>query len=77
MSLADWEKESFLSDNSIVIMMLSTYGSGECPFDGIEFRNWILSVEENQKILEGKEFIIFGLGSSAFPTFANFSQNVF
>lgn len=47
------------------IILSSVAGVGEPPDNGRKFYNWIMNIEENNPTLDGLQYCVFGLGSTA------------
>ncbi|KAL2088551.1 hypothetical protein ACEWY4_015450 [Coilia grayii] len=65
--LSDLEKESLL------VVVTSTFGSGDCPGNGESFKKGLLSLES----LGNKfRYCVFGLGSRMYPQFCAFAHTL-
>ncbi|XP_067222547.1 nitric oxide synthase 2b, inducible [Chanodichthys erythropterus] len=64
---------SELEKESLLIVVTSTFGSGDCPGNGESFKKELLSL----KSLRNKvRFCVFGLGSRMYPNFCAFAHAV-
>ncbi|XP_059370165.1 nitric oxide synthase 2b, inducible isoform X2 [Carassius carassius] len=64
---------SELEKESLLIVVTSTFGNGDCPGNGESFKKQLLSL----KILSNKvRYCVFGLGSRMYPQFCAFAHVV-
>eukprot|EP00794_Sanderia_malayensis_P014272 gene14272-15759_t len=81
---------SRLSHETLLFVVASTFGNGEAPMNGEKFgddlhklqhpedsdeKEATVSSEAAGKLLEGLKFAVFGLGSTAYPSFCAFAHS--
>lgn len=66
-----------IANESILIVICSTFGNGEPPDNGKEFWKNLNQIQEfNKKTKDRLKFSVFALGSSQYPTFCAFGKNL-
>ncbi|KAI9561886.1 nitric oxide synthase 2 [Daphnia sinensis] len=78
-SMADYDINQ-LQDQQATVVIASTFGDGEAPSNGEEFKKRLVKIkQENSKILFVNKpscFAVLGLGSTAYPNFCAFGKFV-
>lgn len=72
-NLGDFSPQRFLSSR-LVILFLSTYGSGGPTEDAEPFLKWLESLNKEGRPFQQMGFIIFGLGNSNFQYFCGMTK---
>ncbi|RWS11815.1 nitric oxide synthase: inducible-like protein [Dinothrombium tinctorium] len=67
----------WLKQETLLIVITSTFGNGESPENGREFWRELYNLKHNKLInLSSLKYSVFALGSSQYPTFCAFGKNV-
>lgn len=75
MCMEDYNMDE-LSNERLVLIVASTFGSGEAPDNGKEFWKSLAKLRESRDLqLNGMKFSVFALGSSQYPTFCQFGKD--
>eukprot|EP00112_Aurelia_sp_Birch-Aquarium-sp1_P021015 Seg555.10 transcript_id=Seg555.10/GoldUCD/mRNA.D3Y31 product="Nitric oxide synthase inducible" protein_id=Seg555.10/GoldUCD/D3Y31 len=85
--MADYEFSKLHQEN-LLMVVTSTFGNGEAPMNGEGFGDMLYKLGNSStklatrngtsaeaKVLEGMRFAVFGLGSSAYPSFCAFAHS--
>ncbi|GFV30175.1 nitric oxide synthase, inducible [Trichonephila clavipes] len=75
MCMDDYETNSLTSEDFIIVVA-STFGSGEPPDNGQSFWKALKELKEKKESLQNLRYAVFALGSSSYPFFCNFGKNV-
>lgn len=67
---------SKLEKEKNVIFIVSTFGSGDPPANGSDFKEYLQKLPEDSKKFQGINYAVFGLGSTLYPNFAAFGEYV-
>ncbi|XP_071994274.1 nitric oxide synthase, inducible [Engystomops pustulosus] len=62
-----------LDTESLLLVVTSTFGNGDCPSNGEKFKKSIFSLKKPQAKLR---YAVFGLGSSMYPQFCAFAHTI-
>ncbi|XP_076335461.1 nitric oxide synthase, inducible-like isoform X2 [Tachypleus tridentatus] len=76
LSMEDYEAEELVQE-SLLVVISSTFGSGEPPDNGKRFWKHLSEIKKiNFQDLSHIKFAVFALGSSQYPTFCAFGKNI-
>ncbi|CAL1275646.1 unnamed protein product [Larinioides sclopetarius] len=67
---------SDLTSEDFIVIVASTFGSGEPPDNGKDFWKSLKELKEKKMLLKNLKYSVFALGSSSYPYFCNFGKNV-
>lgn len=74
--MEEYETESLLNED-FVIVVASTFGSGEPPDNGKSFWSSLKKLRSSKEIsLKHLKYSVFALGSSQYPMFCKFGKNI-
>ncbi|GIX99686.1 nitric oxide synthase, inducible [Caerostris extrusa] len=65
-----------LTSEDFVIVVASTFGTGEPPDNGKDFWKSLKEYKENRTSLKNLKYAVFALGSSSYPKYCAFGKNV-
>lgn len=73
--MEDYETTDLHREN-LLLMVASTFGSGEPPDNGKEFWSALKAMRTTKVSLKHLRYAVFALGSSQYPDFCNFGKNL-
>lgn len=74
--MSDYEVEDLQNEN-LIIIVASTFGSGEAPDNGKAFWKDLSKAQKNKTmLLQNIRHSVFALGSTQYPTFCGFGKDV-